>query len=115
MQSTTGLKRAFIAVCLMLALGVAPALTVSAQQPAQAKRAPEQAQASQKAGQKAKAAKQEAAEEDVLLSDTEMENVKGGIAWFVPVAISAAIAGGSAYLSHRSHQKLLRACTTGRR
>lgn len=115
MTGTRKLNRKIISLCLVLALGIAPGVTVFAQQPAQTKGAPEQGQASKKVDQKAKSEKQEATEEDVLLSEAEMENVKGGVAWFVPVAISAVIGGGSAYLSHRSHQKILKACSVPRR
>jgi hypothetical protein len=114
MTSTQKLNRKILSLCLVLALGITPGLTVFAQQSAQTKVVPKQAQTSEKMGQKAKSEKQ-GETEDVLLSEAEMENVKGGIAWFVPIAIGAAIAGGSAYLSHRSHQKILKACSVSRR
>jgi hypothetical protein len=110
MQSTRKLQRIVITLSLLFALGVAPTLSVNAQQPA---RIP--AKRSAKVEQKMRAEKQEAAEEDVPLSAEEMKNVKGGVAWFVPVAIGAAFAAGSAYMSHRSHQKILRSCTPTRR
>lgn len=117
MQSTQRtLKRTIMTLCLVLTLGVAPTLTVYAQQPVQTQ-ASRQTKSSVKAGQQAKEEKQEPAEEDTLLSDAEMEKVKGGVVWFPIIAagVGAAVGAGGAYLSSRQHQKILRACTPTRR
>jgi hypothetical protein len=114
MRNTRKLYRLIISLCLMLAVGAAPALTAHAQQPARTQ-VPPKAERSVQPDRRSEEKKRPAAEEDVLLSDAEMEGVKGGVAWFVPVAIGAAFAAGSAYLSHRSHRKIMEACRPTRR
>lgn len=114
MSGTRKFNRTIIAFCLVLALGVAPGLTVYAQQPAQKQMAAQTKIPME--GSLQDKDKKAPAEEDVPLSDAEMEKVEGGN----PVAIAIGVAGlalgaYSLYRSHRAHQQLLQACTAPRR
>jgi hypothetical protein len=88
MKNTGKFSRMLFAFGLFLSLGVAPTLTVHAQQPAQKQSAP-QAESPTAKTQPATEEKKQTAEADALpLSDAELEKVEGGFA-FIPAAIIA--------------------------
>lgn len=116
MRRVKKLNRVLVALSLMLSLGLAPALTVCAQQPAQKQTAP-QAKGPAGSGRQVKSEAKEPTEGELLpMSDEEMDKVQGGNPIAIGIGlVSLAVGAYSLYSSRRSHQQLLRACTATRR
>lgn len=112
MRNTRKLR--IVSLCLMLTLGVTPGLTVYAQQTAQ-KQVPTQAKPLAGSRQQSKDEKAPS-EEDILLSDAEMEKVEGGNPVAIAIGLaSLAFAGYTYYQNRKAHHQLMQACTTSRR
>jgi hypothetical protein len=110
MKNTGKLSRIFFAFILSLSLGVAPTLTVYAQQEGQKQSAP-QAKSSGEKTQHVTEEKNQSSEGELLpLSDAEMEKVQGG---WLPVALGVVSLGVSLYALHKgsqAHHKILKSC-----
>jgi lactobin A/cerein 7B family class IIb bacteriocin len=117
MRNLGKLNRIMGALVLALSLGIAPALSVQAQQAArkpattQAKDAAEQAKPSKTETREAVAG------ELVTLSDAEMEKVEGGALPVAGIALGVGVAGlgvgiYNAVSGHRAHNRIRRSCST---
>jgi hypothetical protein len=116
MRNLGKLNRIMGALVLALSLGIAPALSVQAQQAARKPAAPQ----AKNAAEQPKPSKTENREagtgelgELQTLSDAEMEKVEGGF----PVAVAIGVIGVgvgvyNAVSSHRAHNRIRRACST---
>ncbi|HLM58659.1 MAG TPA: hypothetical protein VK422_21325 [Pyrinomonadaceae bacterium] len=110
MSSIRKLRRAFVALSLVLALGATPSLAVWAQQPAQKQQAPK-AERTAPAVKAVKVEKASAEEQDAPLSDAEMEKVEGGFPWLGAVAVAGLGVGlYSAYSSYRHDRRMRNVC-----
>jgi hypothetical protein len=115
MKNTGKFSRIFFALILSLSLGVAPTLSVYAQQGTHKQPSP-QAKSSAEKPQQATEEKEQLSEGELLpLSDAEMEKVEGGFAFVVPAlwfagSVVAGVAGNAIYNHfHKSY------CTPTRR
>lgn len=120
MKNTRKLSRMFLAFSLLVSLGVAPTLTAYAQQPAQEQQpkkqsAPQAKSPAAKTQQAADEKKLSSADDPLPLSDAEMDKVEGGFGPLAGFFAGVVVTSAYAYLSHRSHEKILRACTPTRR